>query len=103
MAGWAWPAGAQQELDQWPVLLELACLLPDLAMHIILVSPWVPQRLDGQSALFAGPGLPRCRASGCSCEHAQSRVGPLAPMLRFPRSVPWAIHDGSVSSAVCNM
>lgn len=68
-------AGAATELDQWPVLLELACLLPTLHIHLYLISPWVPDSLDRRSALFASPQATRCGAASCTCGAAQPQVG----------------------------
>ena len=40
-------AGAQKELDQWPVFQELLFLLPCHNLHIHFISPDVPHSLDG--------------------------------------------------------
>ena len=39
-------AGAQKELDQWPLFQELLSLLPYQSIHITFVSPEVPCHLD---------------------------------------------------------
>lgn len=40
-------AGAQKELDQWPLFQELLSLMPSQSIHIHFVSPEVPHHLDG--------------------------------------------------------
>ena len=52
-------AGAQREVDQWPVFLELSALLPGTRLHLILLGPDVPHAWDGTSARFAAPAAPR--------------------------------------------
>ena len=64
-------AGVQKEIEQWPVLLELACLLPHLHLHLLLVSPDVPQAWHGRSVLFLCPSEYACGDPDCSCAHAQ--------------------------------
>ena len=45
-------AGAQKELDQWPVFLELLCLMPHQFTHIHFISPDVPSNLAGKCKAF---------------------------------------------------
>ncbi|KAK9806175.1 hypothetical protein WJX72_004469 [[Myrmecia] bisecta] len=47
--------GVQREVDQWPILLELSALLPDIHLHLALVSPDVPKRLHAASEVFCAP------------------------------------------------
>lgn len=44
--------GAQKELDQWPVFLELLCLMPHQFTHIHFISPDVPSNLAGKCKAF---------------------------------------------------
>ncbi|DBB11897.1 TPA: hypothetical protein ACH3X3_006042 [Trebouxia sp. C0006] len=44
--------GAQKELDQWPVFLELLHLMPCTSLHISFISPDVPSNLDGKRKIF---------------------------------------------------
>ena len=44
--------GAQKELDQWPVFLELMHLVPCTSLHISFISPDVPSNLDGKRKIF---------------------------------------------------
>ncbi len=60
----------QKEVEQWPVLLELACLLPHTHLHLLLVSPDVPQAWHCRSALFASPNETSCSGTECNCAHA---------------------------------
>lgn len=46
--------GPQRELDEWPLLLELASLWPALHIHLTLVGPNVPHSLDRQQMVTAG-------------------------------------------------
>ena len=38
-------AGVHKEALQWPLLLELCCLLPSLHLHVVMVSPSLPDGL----------------------------------------------------------
>ena len=44
--------GAQKELDQWPVFLELVHLMPCTSLQISFISPDVPSNLDGKRKIF---------------------------------------------------
>ncbi len=44
--------GAQKELDQWPVFLELMHLMPCTSLQISFISPDVPSNLDGKHKIF---------------------------------------------------
>ncbi|KAL0027167.1 hypothetical protein WJX77_000388 [Trebouxia sp. C0004] len=44
--------GAQKELDQWPVFLELMHLIPCASLQISFISPDVPNNLDGRRRIF---------------------------------------------------
>ncbi len=44
--------GAQKELDQWPVFLELMHLMPCTSLQIFFISPDVPSNLDGKRKIF---------------------------------------------------
>ncbi len=44
--------GAQKELDQWPVFLELMRLMPCTSLQISFISPDVPSNLDGKCKIF---------------------------------------------------
>ncbi len=44
--------GAQKELDQWPVFLELLHLMPCTSLQISFISPDVPSKLDGKRKIF---------------------------------------------------
>lgn len=46
-------AGAQKEVDLWPVFLFLSKLLPAQSVHIIFVSPDIPVCLHGQQRAFS--------------------------------------------------
>ncbi len=60
--------GPQKELDQWPLLLELGCLLPrQLCIDLHLIGPDVPATAHGRSLHVAGPGAGPCGAPGSSC------------------------------------
>ena len=41
-------AGVDKEIRQWPIWLELACLLPHTHLHLVMVSPNVPEHLSGK-------------------------------------------------------
>lgn len=77
----------QKEVEQWPVLLELACLLPHLHLHLLLVSPDVPQAWHCRSALFASPNLTSCSGTDCSCAHAGHGAEPVRHMLTVWRGL----------------
>ena len=47
-------AGVHKEALQWPLLLELCCLLPSLHLHVVMVSPSLP---DGLSRHASWVGL----------------------------------------------
>ncbi|CAK0785799.1 hypothetical protein CVIRNUC_009010 [Coccomyxa viridis] len=47
-------AGVHKEVLQWPLLLELSCLLPSLHLHIVMVSPSLPDNLH-RHASWASP------------------------------------------------
>lgn len=81
--------GVQKELDQWPVLLELACLLPSLHVHLVLVSPEVPSNMAGRSAGFPAPHAARCGNGSCSCSHALGPAEPTASRVRGPVTLKW--------------
>ena len=57
------------------MLLELACLLPSLAIHVVLVSPWVPSALDCKSALFGAKVPAGCSAASSSGAFDGQQVG----------------------------
>ena len=60
--------GSQKELDQWPLLLELGCLLPrQLRIDLGLIGPDVPAAAHGRSLHVAAPAARPCSAPGCSC------------------------------------
>lgn len=60
--------GPQKELDQWPLLLELGCLLPPTAqIELHLVGPDVPPETHGRSIRVATPAAGPCGRPGCSC------------------------------------
>lgn len=44
--------GAQKELDQWPVFLELMHLMPCTYLQISFISPDVPSNLNGKCKIF---------------------------------------------------
>lgn len=44
--------GAQKELDQWPVFLELLQLMPYQSIRIHFIGPSVPNNLDGTCKTF---------------------------------------------------
>ncbi|DBA89553.1 TPA: hypothetical protein ACH3X2_004458 [Trebouxia sp. C0005] len=44
--------GAQKELDQWPVFLELMHVMPCTSLQISFISPDVPSNLDGKRKIF---------------------------------------------------
>lgn len=48
-------AGAQKELDLWPVFLVLLKLLPGQSVSLVFVSPDVPATLDGHHRSFTCP------------------------------------------------
>ncbi|BDA46696.1 probable zinc finger MYND domain-containing protein 15 at N-terminal half [Coccomyxa sp. Obi] len=66
--------GVQKEIDQWPVLLELACLLPQVHLHLLLVSPEVPHRWHKRSAVYVSPDKTACGDPECSCAFAQRDI-----------------------------
>lgn len=47
--------GAEKELDQWPVLLELGALLPSTTIDLHLVGPEMPDWADGRSVSVPSP------------------------------------------------
>eukprot|EP00887_Chlorella_sp_A99_P001168 scaffold14.g1168.t1 len=60
--------GPQRELDQWPALLELGCLLPHLDIRLHLVGPDVPPWAHTRSVTVGSPSAARtCGRHGCSC------------------------------------
>ncbi|CAL8471312.1 g10854 [Coccomyxa elongata] len=66
--------GVQKEIDQWPVLLELACLLPQVHLHLLLVSPEVPHSWHKRSTVYASPDKTACGDPECSCAFAQRDI-----------------------------
>lgn len=60
--------GPQRELDQWPLLLELGCLLPrQLHIDLHLIGPDVPAAAHGSSLHVGAPAAGLCGRAGCSC------------------------------------
>lgn len=49
---------------QWPLLLELCCLLPSLHLHIVMVSPSLPDNLH-RHASWVGLRNLACPLLGC--------------------------------------
>lgn len=71
--------GPQRELDQWPLLLELGCLLPrQLHIDLHLIGPDVPAAAHGRSLHVGAPAAGPCGRSGCSCAVAWRGVGQCA-------------------------
>ncbi|KAL4444238.1 hypothetical protein ABPG75_011975 [Micractinium tetrahymenae] len=69
--------GPQRELDAWPLLLELGCLLPpgqQLELH--LIGPEVPPWAHGRSVRVTAPAEGPCGRPGCSCTNAASLGSP---------------------------
>ena len=68
--------GPQREVDQWPQLLELGCLLPQLELALHLVGPDVPAWADGHSLRVGSPtAAPCCDRPGCSCGQPDGATG----------------------------
>lgn len=68
--------GPQRELDQWPLLLELGCLLPPqqhVSLH--LIGPDVPSTWHGRSLRVAGASAATCGAPGCTCTRQHAAAG----------------------------
>jgi hypothetical protein len=62
--------GPQKELDQWPLLLELGCLMtPQEGIQLHLIGPDVPAWAHGRSLRVAAPAAAACGRPGCSCAH----------------------------------
>lgn len=60
--------GPQRELDAWPLLLELGCLLPPgQQLEVHLMGPEVPPWAHGRSVHVAPPADGPCGRPGCSC------------------------------------
>jgi len=58
--------GVHKEALQWPLLLELCHLLPAIHLHIVMVSPSLPDGLPQQGAWVGGPNM-HCKVDGaCS-------------------------------------
>ena len=68
--------GPQREVDQWPLLLELGCLLPrPLHIELHLIGPEVPAAMHGRSLHVAAPAAAPCGRPGCSCVEAWQAAG----------------------------
>lgn len=62
--------GPQLELDQWPALLELGCLLPEMDIQLVLVGPDVPIWAHSHSLRVPSPAASACGRHGCACATA---------------------------------
>ena len=79
-------AGAQKELDQWPVVLELAALMPGVALHVHYVSPHTPADMAARTVCFQSPRCdeswphpPRSPAKIASTSAADLHLAPRSP------------------------
>ena len=63
-------SGAQKEVDQWPLFLELANLLPRMRLRVVLAGPDVPHRLNGAQCSFSAA----CPPSLATAEPARSQL-----------------------------
>lgn len=68
--------GPQRELDAWPLLLELGCLLPpSQQLEVHLVGPEVPPWAHGRALRVPPPADGPCGRPGCSCARAEGLHG----------------------------
>ena len=56
------------------MFLELACLLPQVHMHLLLVSPEVPHSWHRRSTVYASPDKTACGDPECSCAFAEQGI-----------------------------
>ncbi|GAB4818522.1 hypothetical protein N2152v2_005568 [Parachlorella kessleri] len=59
--------GAQKEVAQWPLFLELGSLLPSVDLQLHFIGPAVPSEADGLSLHVPSPAGSCCGEAGCSC------------------------------------
>ena len=71
--------GAQKEVDQWPLFLELAVLLPRTRLRLVFTGPDVPLRLDGSQCSFPtlSPQPATSEPARGGASNAQARAQPL--------------------------
>ncbi|PSC75939.1 Zinc finger MYND domain-containing 15 [Micractinium conductrix] len=68
--------GPRRELDAWPLLLELGCLLPPgQRIELHLVGPEVPPWAHGRGLRVGPPAAPPCGRQGCSCGRQAAAPG----------------------------
>lgn len=86
--------GPQRELDAWPLLLELGCLLPPgQRVELHLIGPEVPPWAHARGLHVPQPAEGPCGRPGCSCAEAEG--------LRSAGAAHPACQAGTAAAAGC--